>query len=131
MRINILKGRIARSRLEEYAGGDYEGLQGELVQQLQKQGKKVLVGIQNEEGMYTLLGEDGLYYCDSNGEEGKLDYSTLLEAFRRFRFNGFVRGHEWMPIQTTDTLPETTIWLKDGYVLNALWNISNYIIASS
>ena len=131
MRMNMLKGRIARSKLEEKAAGDYEGLEGELVQQLQKQGKKVLVGIQHEEGAYTLLGEDGLYYCTIDGEEGVMDYTTLFEAFRVFRFNSFARGYEWMPIPSAEGTKEKTIWLKDGYVLTALWNISMYIAGSS
>ncbi|WP_185226183.1 hypothetical protein [Chryseobacterium indologenes] len=75
--INI-KARIKRNKLDIVAGKNYRNEESEIVKYLRKTNKDAILGIENENGLYTILGEEKVYYRNKNGVEG--DISLLCCA---------------------------------------------------
>jgi len=120
MKLPILKARIKRNNLEDYAGNYFRDETSIIVKTLNENGKEALVGIQNEDGIYTILGRDAVYYSTKSGAKGEIPlavFSTILSA------NGISKGKvaafEYVKVNEENEL----IWLHNRSTMESLWNI--------
>lgn len=113
-----LKARIRRNRLDKLSGNYYLDENSGLVNQLKNLKKSALVGIQREDGVYTVIGEERVYYLTPSGVEGEIATEDFLVILQR---NGFSLGkkapHEFVEIDKREF-----IWVMNGEVMCALWN---------
>lgn len=85
---------------------------------LRKTNKDAILGIENENGLYTILGEEKVYYRNKNGVEGDISLKTILEILKA---NALSQGkHGEFDFLKIDE--DNSIWLIDPQVMNAMWN---------
>lgn len=124
MNLNILKSKIKRSNLEQYAGTCFRDEVSQLVDSLKKEGKPTLFGIQRVDGIYTIIGEESVYYSTVSGNIGEIPLSEFLEILHH---NAMQKGKggkfEFLQLQD----PEKSIWLHNRETMNAIWNIILWI----
>nr|WP_199000595.1 hypothetical protein [Flavobacterium sp. ASV13] len=67
MKTSILKAKIKRNHLEEYAGAYFRDDTSQIINSLNAEGKCTLFGIQREDGIYTIIGQKHVYYSTVSG----------------------------------------------------------------
>lgn len=116
-RVNI-KARIKRNMLDQFAGTHYRDENSGIVKFLNGQNKKALVGIQREDGIYTIIGENSVYYLTTFNVEGEILLKDFIELLTKNAMSQGKKGHfEFINVNEQDA-----VWLKDISTMNALWN---------
>lgn len=119
MKINHLKNRIKQNKLKEYAGKHFVDENSEIISSFKKDGKKALLGIKRRDGVYTIIGEDYVYYNSNTGKEEKIP----LSAFSNFLHeNGLKKGKLFARYKYVKITNCNKIWLKNKSTMSALWN---------
>jgi len=116
-RIN-LKARIKRNMLDTLAGENYRDENSEIIQYLNNLGADILVGIEREDGIYTFIGTETIYYMTSLTVQEKLsikDFLCILQA--TVMTNGKMATYEFIKINKN-----ASVWVMNIQVINALWN---------
>lgn len=112
---NIVLARIKRSKLDEVAGEYYRNHESSVV----KRFKNAFVGIQREDGLYTIIAEECIYYSTDSGTENKLPLSEFLICLKKSAFIQGKKGNfEYLRIENDDL-----IWLLSPHTVCAIWNI--------
>ncbi len=83
MKFTIIEARARRSKFDELAGSCYRDNNSQIVEDLNKQNKKVYFGIQDEGGMYTVIGEKSVYFSVVSGQEGEIPNSDFLGVLQK------------------------------------------------
>ncbi len=123
MKYNILHARIKRSQLEKLAGICYRGIDSALLKEFNTKNKKAIVGIQSDSGMYTILGEETVFYKTEQGREGEI---PILEFTRILQSNGLKKGKN-SGIKTIETNEMYSIWILNEQTMCAMWNVVLYL----
>lgn len=116
--LNGVKARIKRNKLIDLAGDHFRDEHSEIVQLLKGRGYDALLGIQREDGVYTIIGEKALYYSTATGFEGTIaleDFKAILT--RNAMSKGKSAVYEYVKIDES-----SEVWVKNAYTMNALWN---------
>lgn len=115
--INI-KARIKRNMLDQLSGKHYRDESSDIVRDLNSNKKDALVGIQREDGIYTIIGVEKIYYRTPTGVDGEIFISDFLKILNEItlRFGKTVE-YEYMKINEFES-----IWVMNSQTLNALWN---------
>jgi len=116
-RIN-LKARIKRNMLHTLSGENYRDENSEIIRDLNNLGADILVGIEREDGIYTLIGTETIYYMTSLMVQEKLsikDFLCILQATAMT--NGKMATYEFIKINKN-----ASVWVMNTQVMNALWN---------
>lgn len=117
VKVNI-KARIRRNKLDVLADNYYRDENSELVKHLNSINKKALVGIQREDGVYTIIGEEYIYYSTVLGVESEISNKDLLVILRKNAMNlGKTGNFEFININERDA-----VWFKNIETMNAMWN---------
>lgn len=117
VKVNI-KARIRRNKFDVLAENSYRDENSEIVKYLNSVNKKALVGIQREDGIYTIVGEEFIYYLTALGKEGEIRHKDLLEILTKNARSLGKMGHfEFVNINEQDA-----VWLKNIETMNAMWN---------
>jgi hypothetical protein len=115
--VNI-NARIKRNKLDELAGIYYKEDNSIIVQYLNSKNKKALLGIQREDGIYTIVGEEFIYYSTDSEDEGEISHGEFLEILKNNALDIGKRGtFQFVKVNEMDE-----VWLLDGPTMNALWN---------
>src|SRR5690606_26961613 len=115
--INI-SARIRRNGLIELAGEFYCDPNSQIVKELNKKNKSALLGIQRDDGIYTVIGEESVYYLTNAGIEREISHPKLLEILKNSALKiGKKAEFEYVNINDQDS-----IWVLNGPTMNALWN---------
>lgn len=115
--VNI-KARIRRNKLDKLAGNCYRDENSAIVKYLIEDSKKAILGIQREDGIYTILGENSIYYMASSGAEGEVSHSYFLEILSQNALSqGKAGDFAFVMVNSNDS-----VWLKDAGTMNAIWN---------
>lgn len=115
--INI-KARIKRNRLDELAGEFYRDETSFIVKELNDKNRKALLGIQSDDGKYTILGEESVYYRTSSGFEGEIPYAMFLKILTENAWSlGKTGDFEVVKISEKDS-----IWVLNAATMTAMWN---------
>jgi hypothetical protein len=119
MKVNILNARIKRSDLAEHAGRYFRDGTSEIVRALNEQGKEALVGIQREDGVYTILGKKYVYYSTASGSEGEIALAEFGDVLHENAMNsGKNANFEFVKVGEGDA-----VWLHEKWTMSALMNI--------
>lgn len=79
MNFNIIRARIKRNRFDFYAGEFYQDNDSDFIRELKQKGFPALVGIKRNDGIYTVLGNDFIYYRSSSDMEGQIQHGDFLK----------------------------------------------------
>lgn len=118
MKKSIFNARIKRNDLITEAGIYFRDEDSELIRHLNSIGKKALVGIEREDGIYTILGEQYVYYKTEKGETGEIFIKNFNDILGKNARSKGKRG-DFEYVQINDN---QTVWLLNIFVMNALWN---------
>lgn len=122
MKLSILKAKVKRNKLIKHAGKFYVDETSDIIKQLNLQGERALLGIKNK-GVYTIIGEQFVYYFTSSGKSGKIllkDFSEELfengcrigAGYLRFKFL-----YKKIVLSNNDK-----VWLHNSNTMFSLWN---------
>lgn len=78
-KLKAINARIKRFGVDVIFGEYYQDENSEIVKYLASQNKKVLVGIQRPDGIYTIIGEYSIYYSTTTNEEYEISHEEFLE----------------------------------------------------
>lgn len=116
-RIN-LKARIKRNMLDTLSGENYRDENSNIIQYLNNFGADILVGIEREDGVYTLIGTDTIYYMTSLMVQEKISIKDFLYILQETAMtNGKMATYEFIKINKN-----ASVWVMNAQVMNALWN---------
>jgi hypothetical protein len=122
MKINILNVRIKRNKVAEIIGVHYKDINSEIVNELNKDGKTALFGIQRKDKVYTIIGEEYVYYSTKSGTFGEIPIDVFLNALQVNGINKGKKGDfEYIFIENE------YVWLNNNSTMVALWNILLWI----
>lgn len=124
MKTNILKSKIKRKNLREYAGDYFRDDTSQIVILLNEEGKSALFGIQREDGIYTIVGENFVYYSTVSGHAREISLNKFSELLHHNALK-IGKGGNFEFLQITDQ--ENLVWLNNEETMNALWNIILWI----
>ena len=120
--INI-KNRIRRNMLDKLAGKYYKNESSDIILHLNSKEKKGIVGIQREDGIYTIIGTEKIYYLTTSGIEGEISIDNFLTILKETAMKyGKKAQYEFIKINETNS-----IWVMNIQTMNALWNTMLYI----
>jgi hypothetical protein len=118
MKKGVLQARIRRNGLAKLAGNYYLDEDAGLVSQLNSLQKGALVGIQRADGVYTVLGEERIYYLTPSGVAGEVAIGDFLGILRENALSlGKTAPYEFVPLSGGEL-----IWVMNSGVMCALWN---------
>jgi len=125
MKLNILKARIKRNNLEGYARDYFIDENSEVIKALKNEKKKALIGIKKNDKIYTILGEEFVYYSTISGKKGQISlniFSNLLheEAMSKGKL---LSRYKYLKIDNGEK-----IWLNNKSTMQALSNTILYLI---
>ncbi|MDM3871863.1 hypothetical protein QSV34_10925 [Porticoccus sp. W117] len=114
----VIEARVKRNNLPVLAGDNYRDNLSNLVTNLAKSGKNVYLGIESDDGIYTLLGSDKVYFTAASGLESEVSNSDFLKILQRNAMNiGKSGDFQYVTIESGES-----VWVKDGPTMCALWN---------
>ncbi len=113
-----LRARIKRNKLDILTGKHFRDENSEIIKDFNSKNRKALVGIQREDGIYTIIGDENIYYLTISGKEGEISIADLLRILRKITFEqGKDENYKFVKINDNDS-----IWILNNETLNALWN---------
>ncbi len=119
MKLNTLKAKIKRNGLENHAASHFRDEISKIIRSLNEQGEKALVGIEREDGVYTIVGEKYIYYSTVLGDKDKISLGDFSD---KLQINGLRKGkgakYEFLEVDN-----KKVVWLKNEMTMNALWNL--------
>lgn len=123
MKLSVLKAKVNRNYLIKYAGKYYVDETSEIIKQLNAQGKSALLGIQNKKGVYTIIGEQFVYYLTSSGKSGEI---RLKEFTNELHHNGCRIGTGYLKFKfmykNIVLSNNDKVWLHNSNTMFSLWN---------
>lgn len=120
----ILKERIRRNKLEILASDYYVEGDVEVINKLRKEGKKALVGIMNNNGIYTIIGKEFVYYYSTADCNGEISHQLFLEILRENAMK-FGKSEDYEFIELKE---HCNIWVLNIRTMNAIWNTVQFLI---
>lgn len=116
--LGIVKARIKRNKLDELAGFCYRDEHSDIVKYLKDMQKKALLGIQKADGVYTIIGEESVYYSTPLGIEGEISHKDFLAILTKNAMSlGKMAQFEFVEMKNKDL-----VWVSDVQTMNAMWN---------
>lgn len=115
--INIA-ARIKRNMLDQLSGKYYRDKNSDIIRHLNSDKRNAIVGIQQEDGIYTIIGDEKIYYKTLSGAEGEIligDFlkilnETTLRLGKKVEYE-FIKVNEW-----------ESVWVMNTQTMLALWN---------
>lgn len=125
MKINILKARIKRNNLKRYAKKYFIDETSETIRLLNSEEKKALVGIKKDDSLYTVLGEEFVYYSSLSGKKGKIKLNVFSNNLHEetLRKGKIFARYKYIKIENGEK-----VWLNNKLTMQALWNTILYLI---
>ncbi|TJZ53597.1 hypothetical protein FAZ15_16310 [Sphingobacterium olei] len=115
--VNI-KARIKRNLLAKLSGKYYRDEGSDIIQYLNKNNVKALVGIQQDDGIYTIIGTEKIYYLTPSMTKGEIVIGDFLTILNQVAFTfGKSEKYEFIKINEHDY-----VWVMNLETMNALWN---------
>lgn len=117
--MTILEARIRRSSLDTLAEDMYRDFSSKLIQDLRKEGKAALFGIEKENETYTVIGENSVYYITDSKIEKEISFEKFQDLFK----SNLLQQEKSFEIENIYDEREDNIWVKNVKVLCAFSNI--------
>jgi len=123
MKLKELKDKAEEYYLIKYAGKYYVDETSEIIKELNREGKNVILGIRNKKKNYTIIGMQFVYYLTSSGVRGKILLKEFTDQLhenasrigagylkRKFLFKNIVLSNG------------DKVWLHNSKTMFALWS---------
>ncbi|GGH31453.1 hypothetical protein FAZ19_22470 [Sphingobacterium alkalisoli] len=115
--VNI-KARIKRNLLDKLSGKYYRDEGSDIIQYLNKNNVKALVGIQQDDGIYTIIGTEKIYYLTPSMTKGEIVIGDFLTILNQVALTfGKSEKYEFIKVNEHDY-----VWVMNLETMNALWN---------
>lgn len=118
--MNILKAKIRRNNLQDFAGKFFKDDTSQIIKKLNSGGKEALFGIERQDGIYTIIGKSAVYYSTIDGFEKEMPlriFSNILSN------NAMEKGKnadfEYIKIDQNDSF----IWVNNRSTMESIWNV--------
>lgn len=101
MNLNFLKARVERSCLVESAGKYYGDMDSQIIQNLNNEGRNAFVGLERDDGIYTVLGEKLVYFSTKSGDTDTISITSCLNTLHNYGLNegkGILKRYKFIPI---------------------------------
>ena len=116
--VNI-KARIRRNKFDKLAGECYQDENSEIVKYLNSINKKAFLGIKRGDGVYTIIGEDRIYYLTDAGTQGEILHGDFLDILKKNALSlGKTGQFDFVKVNERDS-----VWLLNAENMNAMWNV--------
>ena len=123
MEYSSVEARARRNRLDELAGENYRDKCSDIVSKLKNEGKYPYLGIQNDDGCYTIVGQNCCYIMTDQGVSMEIAHDKFLNILRENAMKlGKQANFEYVSIDENGAA-----WLKDGQTMNAMWGLVQFI----
>ena len=107
MKIGILKAKVERNNSIKYSRKYYIDETSDIIKKLNSHGKSALLGIQNKKGVYTIIGEEFIYYLTSSGKRGEISLKKFSDelhengcrigkGFLNYKLNFMYKNREFL-----------------------------------
>lgn len=104
--------------LAELSGSYFKDENSDFIIHLNSGGKDALVGIQREDGVYTVIGNEKIYYLTLSGIESEISINEFLDILSRETLSkGKSYKYEFIKVKANES-----IWIMNADTMNALWN---------
>jgi hypothetical protein len=117
MKLGIIKARIKRNKFAELAGKYYRDENSGIVKYLNSTNKNVFAGIEREDGVYTIIGEEYVFYVTPSGVAGKISLAYFLNILGK---NALAKGKraqfDFVNVNEADA-----VWLLNEETMCAMW----------
>lgn len=115
--INI-KARIKRNMLDQLSGNYYRDKNSDIIRHLNSNKRNAIVGIQQEDGIYTIIGDEKIYYKTLLGAEGEILIGDFLKILNETTLRlGKKVEYEFIKINERES-----VWVMNTQTMLALWN---------
>jgi len=119
MNYKIIERRAERNGFIKNAGINYLDRSSSLIKDLNNRNKITYLGIQHEDGVYTVLSLEALLFSTKKGTTHEINYSDFRELARyNFIEKGKTKNTSFLKIDE-----ETKIWVKNSEMLIAILNL--------
>lgn len=115
--------RVKRQKINVHAGRYFKDDSSELINSLKNEGKKALIGIGRDDGVYTVLGEEYVYYCTTSGKK----YEMLLQEFSDAISHNAIMKRKWRRFKYMKVNGEK-VWLHNRLTMYGLMNVMNWLV---
>ncbi|RKO72602.1 hypothetical protein D7322_07350 [Sphingobacterium puteale] len=113
-----LKARIKRNMLDILSGKSFRDETSEIIKHLNKSDANAFVGIQREDGIYTIIGAEKIYYMTPLMTKGDMPIGEFLSVLTKNAMTlGKTSTYEFVKISENNT-----VWVMNAETMNALWN---------
>jgi len=121
MKFSIIEARVKRSQFDQLAGNYYRDNSSQVVESLNRQNKKAYFGIQDEGGMYTVIGEESVYFSVVSGQEREISNPDFLRILQKNAMEAGKSGQfEFVNIDGKES-----VWVLNGETMCAMWNLGH------
>ena len=116
MELEIIKKRASKYNFVEIVGEFYRDNNSKLIKKLNEENKNAFFGIENSEGIYTVVGEEYLYFSTSLDTHKSISNSKFLKITReKLQESGKESKYEFIKVDK-----DNTIWILNTEMLFAL-----------
>lgn len=113
-----IKARVKHNMFDVLAGSNFRDETSEIITHLNSIGQKALLGMEREDGIYTIMGEDHIYYLTPERIAGQIPHKDFLKILHKNAMSlGKKAQFDYVPVNEKDV-----VWVKDAYTMNAMWN---------
>ena len=120
MKLSVLKAKIKRNNIEVYAKHYFRDYDSLIIKDLNQQGKQALFGIQREDNIYTIIGENFIYYSTVSGVIRQITLQLFSKILQKKAIEIGKEGNfEFINVAEKEDL----IWLHNKETMSAIWNI--------
>lgn len=118
MKKNNVNARIKRNMLAELSGNYFRDENSDFIIHLNRGRKDAIVGIQREDGVYTIIGNGKVYYLTLSGIENEISINEFLDILSLEALSkGKSHNYEFIKVKDNES-----IWIMNAETMNALWN---------
>ena len=119
MKLSAIEARAKRNGLAELAGKSYRDSSSEIVASLNCEEEPVYLGIQDDDGTYTIIGRVHVFLSTRAGKKLAIPHSQFIGALQAAGMDRGKGGQfEYIALDE-----KNSVWVKDGATMSALWSI--------
>lgn len=104
--------------LDQLSGNYYRDKNSDIIRHLNSNKRNAIVGIQQEDGIYTIIGDEKIYYKTLLGAEGEILIGDFLKILNETTLRlGKKVEYEFIKINERES-----VWVMNTQTMLALWN---------
>lgn len=114
----VFDKRIKQNMFREFAGDDFQDENSPFIYDLRKKGKLPIIGIKRNDGLYTIIGEEYVYFSSKLSIDNQILHLDFLKSLKT-NAQQYGKSHKYEFIKTINGYE---VWVKNNQMMNAIWN---------